>query len=589
MAVPASGNELSLLKIAKEKFYDNYDVGASSPIQSAISLKYLTIGGNDGVHMHFGTSFDVTNAISPSHPDNDASYGMSEFYSYDHDFAAPGCNIAYYEGSQGTFNYPINLGTDTGTVRIEYQSFTVPDKFVFVWNGNTYTSGSTSGNYDGWVGSQSYRNALRAHTGNNSLEVTTHTGGPYPADGTPSVNRQSGGRGAISFNKNSTATSMVATIQAPLDNTAWWFSVSCPGQTVIVDSSNAIGIAPSITASNGQTSATSIQMYGNVTNKGKTSNFSTPGTISAKGFVVLPGVTNTSEFYKDTSGVTVINEDDSTINTTGSFNESATGLSYGSPSLGTVTVSNIDDEEFDVSYNISSVGSTPNSYRAWATNAAGTTYSTIKHLSNTGQVDEHGVTYCNQSFSSTPFASVSSGVLDDATGSQFTQVAGTTTTTGTKTDTIQESSVSLTANNTYRIRSVARQGSTITYGSAISSFTVPASNDFSATITTGSSSFYSTTFHGYITSPVTAGSMSNKSFNGVLITGMYWQNSSFGTDYIYIYFNGTKPSFSAISINGQSLGASSTWTSASSTSWRKVYTSNLFGSNGSSIAVTAEY
>ena len=583
MAVPASGNQLSLLKIAKEKVADDYN--SSSPVQSAISLKHVTIGGNDGVHMHSGTSFDVTNAISPSHPDNDASYGMSEFYSYDHDFAAPGCNIAYYEGSKGTFNYPINLGSAQGTVRIEYQSFSIPDKFTFTWNGNTYSSGSTGGNYDGWVGSQSYLNDLRTETGNSNLQITTLSGGPYPTSGS---NRQAGGRGSIGFNKNASTGSMVATVSAPLDDTAWWFSVSCPGQTVVVDSANAIGIAPSITASNGQVGPTSIQMYGNVTDKGKTSNFSSTGTISAKGFVVLPASNSTAQFYKDTSGVTVIPEDDSTINTTGSFNENATGLTVGTPSIGAVTTSNVDEDEFDVSYNLSSVGASPNAFRAWATNAAGTTYSEIKNLSNTGEVAEHGVVFCNQSYSSTPTASVSLGVLDDSTGCQFTQVAGTTTTTGTKTDTIQEGSVSLLANNTYRIRSVCRQGSTATHGS-ISSFTVAASNDFSSTITTGSSTFYSTSFHGYITSPVTAGSMSNKSFNGVLITGMYWQNSSFGTDYLYIYFNGTKPSWSALSINGQSMGASSTWTSSSNTAWKKVYTSNIFGSNGSSISVTASY
>lgn len=580
MAVPASNNELSLLKIAKEKVHDDYN--SSSSVQSAISLKHVTIGGNDGVHMQSGTSFDVTNAISPSHPDNDVSYGMSEFYSYDHDFAAPGCNIAYYEGSNGTFNYPINLGSAQGTVRIEYQSFEIPDKFVFTWNGNTYTSGSTSGNYDGWVGSQSYLSDLRAATGNSSLEITTHTGGPYPSTG---VNRQGGGRGAITFNKNATTGTMLVTVSAPLTNTGWWFSVSCPGQTVI--STSSIGIAPSITASNGQVSATSIQMFGNVTDKGKTSNFSTTGTISAKGFVVLPGVTNTSQFYLDTAGITHVPEDDSTINTTGSFNENATGLSPGTPSIGAVTTSNIDEDEFDVSYNLSSIGASPNSFRAYATNQAGTTYSEIKHLSNGQVLDEHGVVYCNQAFSSTPSASLTSGVLDDSTGSQFTQVAGTTTTTGTKTDTIQESTVPLVQNNTYRIRSVTRKGSTITHGS-ISSFTVPASNDYSATVTTGWGTFYSTVFKGYVTSPVTAGSLSNTSFNGKTITGLYYQDQS-GTDYIYIYFSSTKPSFSAISINGQSLGASSTWTSASSVAWRKTYSNNLFGTNNQIVSITASY
>ena len=581
MAVPASGNSISLAGLAAEKDVDDY---TDVDYDDRISLRDITLGGNTNSHF----TLDVTNAISPSHPNNDAPYQMSEFYSYDHDFAAPGCNIAYYEGDQGTFNYPINLGSAQGTVIIEYQSFGIPDKFVFTWDGKTYTSGSTSGNYDGWVGSQGSLNLLRTTLGNSSLEITTHTGGPYPNTGSGSYNAQSGGRGAISFNKNAATGTANMQVSAPLPNTAWWFSVSCPGQTVVVDNNAGVGIAPSITASNGQVSATSIQMYGNVTDKGKTSNFSTTGTISAKGFVVLPASNSTTQFYKDTSGVTVINEDDSTINTTGSFNENATGLSYGIPNMSAVTTSSIDEDEFDVSYVINNLGSSPNAFRAWATNAAGTTYSEIKNLSNTGQVDEHGVVFCNQALSNTPLASLSSGVLDDSTGSQYTQVAGTTTNAGTKTDTIQESSVSLISSNTYKIRSVARQGSTVTHGSTISSFTVPASNDYTATLTTGWGNFYSTVFKGYVTSPVSAGSLSNTSFNGGTITGMYYQDQS-GTDYLYIYFSSTKKSWSALSINGQSLGASSTWTSVNNVAWRKVYSNNIFGTNNQIISITASY
>lgn len=92
MAVPGSG-ELSLLKIAKEKFYDNYDAPDSSTIQSAISLKFVTIGGT-GAPMNSGTSFDTTNTASPSHPDNNTGYGMGEFYAYDHDFVPIPCNKA---------------------------------------------------------------------------------------------------------------------------------------------------------------------------------------------------------------------------------------------------------------------------------------------------------------------------------------------------------------------------------------------------------------------------------------------------------------------------------------------------------------
>ena len=81
------------------------------------------------------------------------------------------------------------------------------------------------------------------------------------------------------------------------------------------------------------------------------------------------------------------------------------------------------------------------------------------------------------------------------------------------------------------------------------------------------------------------GSMSNTSFNGGTIAAIYWQNNSFGTDYIYIYFTSTKKTFSAISINGQSLGGSSTWTSSSNTAWRKSYSTNIFGSNNTIISM----
>ena len=123
MAVPASGNSLSLGSIAFEKLEDDYDQGAAGTIDPSygpFSLRDVTLGGATTVGAE---DYDVTNAISPSHPDNDASYGMSEFYSYDHDFAAPGCNIAYYEGNNGEFNYPIDLGSAQGNVTIEYQAY----------------------------------------------------------------------------------------------------------------------------------------------------------------------------------------------------------------------------------------------------------------------------------------------------------------------------------------------------------------------------------------------------------------------------------------------------------------------------------
>ena len=67
MAVPGSGS-LSLAAIAAEKLENDYtDVDTS---YGPYSLRDITLGGATTVN---GEDYDVTNAISPSHPDNDAS------------------------------------------------------------------------------------------------------------------------------------------------------------------------------------------------------------------------------------------------------------------------------------------------------------------------------------------------------------------------------------------------------------------------------------------------------------------------------------------------------------------------------------
>ena len=84
-------------------------------------------------------------------------------------------------------------------------------------------------------------------------------------------------------------------------------------------------------------------MNGNVSSKGLASNFSTTGTISARGFVYKSGSVSTS-FVSGDTGVTLDQAD--TTNATGNFSEAVTGLS----------------------------ASSTYTYRAYATNAAGTTY-----------------------------------------------------------------------------------------------------------------------------------------------------------------------------------------------------------------------
>jgi len=559
MAVPGSGS-LSLAAIAAEKLENDYtDVDTS---YGPYSLRDITLGGATTVN---GEDYDVTNAISPSHPDNDTSYGMSEFYSYDHDFAAPSCNLAYESGENGEFNYPMNLGTATGVIRIDYEAFSVPDRFEFTWNGNTYISGSSSGNYDGYVGSSSQTNALRSALGNNTVEVyVNNQGGIY-----------TGGRGYIEFNKNTSASSANMNVNAPISGTGWWFSVSCPGMQVIADNP---GIAPTVTASTQSVNISGLSMIGNVTSKGLTSDFTTEGTISAKGFAVMLGQTNTSQFIIGDTGVTDVPEDDSTIDVTGAFYESVSSTPSTNGTVITNDASSVTETSFTGSLNKSSFGTTPNSFRAYATNAAGTTYSSITNVNTTGVSNESGIVYCNQSYSSTPSVNNNSGSIAASTGSQWNQLQGTSTVTGTVSSTINESQVSLTASNTYRYRAVMRQSSTLRYG-VVKSFTVAASYDFSATITVRSDQIYSTYAYGYGSSASyfpTMGSMTSYVFNGKTIAEIYWQDTT-GTDTLFISFTTTKPSFSNLVINGTSYGASTTWTSTSTTKWGKVVSGNPMG------------
>jgi hypothetical protein len=335
MAVPSSGNSISLAGLAAEKDIDDY---TDADYDDVLSLKDLTIGGNAN-----GNSFvaEATNGFSASKPDNVAPYRMSEFYSYDHDASSPACNLAYHDGGQGTFNYPINLGSATGIVTIEYEAYNKPDKFVFTWNGNTYTSGSGNGTGAGFVGSQSYLSSLQATAGNSSATITTLS------------NTTSKGRGTITFNKTTSSSTSSMQVSAPLSGTAWWFSVSCPGQQVIGGGS---GVAPTVTTS-GESSITSsgFTMNGNVSSKGLTSNFTTTGTVSARGFVYKSGNVTTS-FVSGDTGVTLDQAD--TTNSTGNFSEAVTGLS----------------------------ASSTYTYRAYATNAAGTTYGANEQVTTTSAI-----------------------------------------------------------------------------------------------------------------------------------------------------------------------------------------------------------
>ena len=112
--------------------------------------------------------------------------------------------------------------------------------------------------------------------------------------------------------------------------------------------------------------------------------------------------------------------------------------------------------------------------------------------------------------------------------------------------------------------------------------------DFTASLSVGAATYYTTTAYGWSSQfPFSMGSISNISFNGSTLSAVYFQDNPSGTDYIYIYFSGTRKSFSSMYIGLQNLGASSTWSTSGSNGWRKA--SSLIWAEGSTVTISADY
>jgi len=112
------------------------------------------------------------------------------------------CNASTsYSGGTGFASYGITLGSATGTVTLNYDAYNVPDRFRVVWNGVEVIN-----------------TGFRGNAANNSA---------LNAAGYPSV--VGSGSGSVTFSKNSTyPTTAIVYVDAPLSNTAWEFTLSCP-------------------------------------------------------------------------------------------------------------------------------------------------------------------------------------------------------------------------------------------------------------------------------------------------------------------------------------------------------------------------
>ena len=111
------------------------------------------------------------------------------------------------EGEQGYLKYLVYLGINTGQVNFTYNAFSIPDKFIVIYDGTTYSTK--------YVGSIVYQNALLSlGIPLSDMDLTS-------------------GNGSFSFYK-SNASPVYATVmvEAPLLNTGWNFRLACPDSLI---------------------------------------------------------------------------------------------------------------------------------------------------------------------------------------------------------------------------------------------------------------------------------------------------------------------------------------------------------------------
>lgn len=113
-------------------------------------------------------------------------------------------------GGEGFFEYEIDFGTTIGTAGINYNAFSVPDKFEIEWDGNIYTTG--------YVGSSTYNQTL-INAGIPQSEINTAN--------------PSNGSGILTFPKDKSFPSKATIRVYGTAGTGWNVTGVCPEETTV--------------------------------------------------------------------------------------------------------------------------------------------------------------------------------------------------------------------------------------------------------------------------------------------------------------------------------------------------------------------
>ena len=147
------------------------------------------------------------------------------------------CNTLVKSEEYGNYGYPIEFEVQLdrlvgGTVNFKYSSLDKPARFIVVFDGNFVID-------TGYVGAPIYGHKVPPQTAQRDLFTTALTtildpitGIAYPNNGTtdaaldgyPNINQTT----QKSFIKNSSTSTLLVRVYAPLDQTIWSFDVSCP-------------------------------------------------------------------------------------------------------------------------------------------------------------------------------------------------------------------------------------------------------------------------------------------------------------------------------------------------------------------------